>query len=142
MSHLINSGQVEILDEVDIIKRWSGLGLLEQINDDDLKKIIAYTYEATAKIIISAETGGFKEYVDTMVFPMIYRILIKNKEIVFFDEKIIEKFAHELLSDINNVITEQIEDLIKTHAGCSNVDIEAEFCANYCNNFDLTKYFN
>lgn len=103
-----------MFDIEEITNKWCELGFLEQM-PENLKPIVALKYELVANYIVSNDS-----YMDnTIVFPIIYRIYKQGKTIS--NVKTFVRQAHEFF--LNN------RELIQDLSAFSNVDMEAEMCA-------------
>jgi len=122
---------IENIEE--IVKKWSTIGFLDGLEDEEQIKCIATSFEIAAKYLISYETKnnifGEKKYndLDTLTFPVLRRALVKYDGDLRYDIKKIEEFTLDLINDLNKKLL--------------SINFIAEFTSRYSDNFDVKKYF-
>jgi len=122
---------IENIEE--IIKKWTKIGFLDGLEDREEIKCIATSFEIAAKYFISDEAKynifGEKKYndLDTLIFPVLRRTLVKYDGDLRYNIKKIEEFTLGLINDLNKKLL--------------SVDFIAEYTSRYSDNFDVKKYF-
>jgi len=115
-----------------LMDKWSEIGLLQNLSED-VKRNLAIKYELVAMYLIEKD-----EYVDNVVltnciFPIMYRIYNNGKTIGDIPD-----FIDEVNNFINDeTILANIENYNIEHG--NNIDIEAELCAIFTENYKTKK---
>lgn len=108
------------------IEQWEKLGFLIDTNDIQ-KRNLAYAYEFAALFLIDNQDKYLD--VDTVTFPAIYRIFIKEEKKLSF-LKILPKVVR-IIKELDLLYKNEI----KPQRDNTTVDIEAMLVKEYCENF-------
>ncbi len=109
------------------IKKWVNSGLLEGLENEEIKKEIANNLQKVANRMIYASSFRFTDETETFIFPIIRKVFIKTssydpiKILLDFDEHIRFNFDGFLISKFKTCIS--LKDNIHQE--------EAEFCSLY-----------
>jgi hypothetical protein len=133
-------------NEQKVVDRWTDIGLLYGIENEDLKKTIAFAYEyAAIYILLSASIGEevFNGDVETLSFPIIRRILGDSENAEYlkngnpnlsFNKPKLWLFS---VGVINEVHYELKNFDIKSINCDPQVDMDGEFCLAFTESFKL-----
>lgn len=118
---------------------WGDLGFLDGLKDEEKIKTISVSMSLAVKYILlgnNSEIYPFDSKIEIFVFPIMRRILQNEDLNLIYNFEKISTFVECLLIDLN----ENIKKFDFDFKG-SGIDSEAAFCAMYCDNFDVKKYF-
>lgn len=111
----------------DVYNKWLELGFLEGL-DKDMGIGLANIYEYTAKFLIAkSDLSESDKIIETIIFPILYRIYTKDKYSISNEEDI--QFIIIKLTE--HIKSEKITNFINTYSMANNVDVEAEICASF-----------
>lgn len=115
-----------------IINKWTKLGFLEHINDDIVIRNTALAYEYTQACLIDKITEDDK-YESVVIFPIMRRVFREAKEgITILD---IMTNVINIIKDFSPKYITFLETYVENNE--YNIDYEAEFIRNYCENYKL-----
>lgn len=108
------------------VNRWDSYGLLDSIESDGAKKLVAMALDATAICITKLNYRKFKDDTKTTLLPVIVRVFRKTED--SFDFETLLKWVEIIINDFTEKYEKEIFNKIET---------EAEFVYQYCNNFQF-----
>lgn len=126
----------------EIVDKWASFGYLEGLDclSDFHKFNLSLKYESVAVKIISSTEGSYTKYTESLIFPIIRRVYggcsHGNKPFTGLD-------ALQLLEDFNDYSkTDQCISILSIHNSWSNIDVEAELCGMYSEDYRYIHFLN
>lgn len=124
-----------------VIETWSNTSLLEGLNDID-KERVAISYEIVSTMITNDISPRFSDACVKLIFPIIRRIISKQENLDDINVDILTKQTIDIIETLNKSINnlnqpwdiKRLKNILD-----KNVDIEAEFVAEFCKNYKYTK---
>jgi hypothetical protein len=114
------------------VDRWEIYGLLDRIESNDTKKLVAIALDATAICITELNYLNLKRETKTCLLPVVTRIFRETEEI----------FTHDKLIKFVKFIVEDFSEKYEKTPMDSNSDESAEFVYQYCKNFKFDTKVN
>lgn len=111
------------------VNRWENFGLLERIDDNEIKKLVAMALDAAAICVTELNYKNFRSETKTAILPVIVRIFRETEK----------TFDFENLSKIVKFIVEDFGEKYEKETFNTNSDEAAEFVYQYCNDFSFNK---
>jgi len=134
---ILDSDQTNNKELIEILNRWGTLGFLDGL--ESIKRAnVANAFEIAAKALIIERdlTDRYRE-IETISFPILRRIFqtIETELEINAIETNVINILNKLVVNYTNYLTsnKDIEDLLKS----ANIDVEANFCAVFSENYKL-----
>jgi len=118
--------------EFTVIEKWDQFGLMGTIKNDILKEKLANAMELASNLIISNNIE-LREYVDVMIFPMLYKMHCGSSDIILVESFVFDK---DKMLDFINFVNDNL-DIFSYRKYLKNIDVEATVCHNLANMYVL-----
>lgn len=109
------------------VKWWQDFGLLERINDNEIKKLVAMALDAAAICITELNYKNFRSETKTAILPVIVRIFRETEK--SFDFESLLKTVKFIIGDFGKKYEKETFD--------TDSDDSAEFVYQYCKDFSF-----
>lgn len=125
----------------ELIDKWTSIGFLEGLDcvSDFDKWNLCLKLETVAVKIISSTEGYYTKYTESFIFPIIRRVYGGCSQ----GEPFRGLNALQLLEDFNDYSkTDQCISILSIHNSWSNIDVEAEMCRMYSEDYRYRHFLN
>ena len=123
-------------EKKELYHKWKHIGFLENDLGEEFNMKLALMFEHIAKTLLAdydKETRRYSETLDTVAFPVLYRLAVN------YNMKMGKREVNRMMKELNLYITSnRVITLIHQLSTNTSIDIEAELLAEFAENYGKT----